>query len=73
MSTGIKSTQGQPTGELMVNGQTVIIFSEQSLTIPRGITTDRPSSPQEGMIRFNTETKKFEGYAGTSAGWVNLH
>jgi hypothetical protein len=73
MSAGIKSTQGQPTGELMVNGETVMIFSEQILRIPRGITSGRPSSPQEGMIRFNTETKKFEGYAGATAGWVNLH
>lgn len=73
MSAGIKSTQGQPSGELTVNGETVIIFREDSLKIPRGVTADRPSSAEEGMIRFNTDTKKFEGYAGVSAGWVNFH
>ena len=29
------------------------------------------ASPQEGMLRFNTVTKKFQGYDGTS--WVDLN
>jgi hypothetical protein len=36
-----------------------------------GTTTQRPTTPVAGMIRFNTTTKKFEGYDGTS--WVDLN
>jgi hypothetical protein len=71
MSAGIKSTQGQPSGELMVNGETVIVFRGDSLRLPFGITSDRPSPPTAGMIRFNTDTSKFEGYDGSN--WVNLN
>ena len=36
-----------------------------------GTTAQRPATPQQGMVRFNTTTNKFEGYDGTS--WVNLN
>ncbi len=32
---------------------------------------DTGSAPEEGMIRFNKTTKKFQGYTGTE--WVDLH
>jgi len=32
------------------------------LGIPSGTTAQRPGSPNSGMIRYNTETSKFEGY-----------
>lgn len=40
------------------------------LTLPTGTTEQRPNSAQTGMIRFNTDTNKVEGYDGTS--WVDL-
>ena len=38
--------------------------------IPSGTTAQRPISPQQGMIRWNTTTSKLEGYNGSN--WVNL-
>lgn len=36
--------------------------------IPLGAGASRPSNPVEGQIWFNTDTKLFEGYDGTS--WI---
>ena len=36
----------------------------------KGTTAQRPGSPVQGMIRFNTTTSKFEGYNGSD--WINL-
>lgn len=33
-----------------------------SLLLPKGITTDRPGSPINGMIRYNSQSNEFEGY-----------
>lgn len=38
--------------------------------IPKGTTAERPGSPQDGMIRFNTDSSAFEVYE--SGGWSNL-
>lgn len=42
----------------------------QNIVLPKGTTVQRPSSPVEGQMWFNTETKMFEGYNGSS--WVQL-
>lgn len=57
----------------------LIALNESSITrtaptgavmIPRGTTAQRPTPTENGMIRYNTETDKFEGVqAGV---WVNL-
>ena len=44
-----------------INDQ-VIIDSNNVLRIPKGTTAQRPSSPTEGHIRYNTDTNEFEGY-----------
>ena len=36
--------------------------------IPLGTTAQRPASPVNGMVRFNTTTKVLEGYANST--WV---
>jgi len=45
-----------------------------SFTLPRGTTAQRPSSPQVGMIRYNTQKSQTEWYNGggwqNGAGWV---
>lgn len=38
--------------------------------LPTGTISQRPSSPQEGLIRRNSETAQFEGYTGS--GWAGL-
>lgn len=39
-------------------------------TITRGTTAQRPGSPLNGDIRYNTTTSKFEGYEGST--WKNI-
>jgi hypothetical protein len=50
-------------------GKVVSISSNQSLIIPVGNTGDRPA-PQSGMIRFNSQMGRYEGYDG--ANWIKL-
>lgn len=41
-----------------------------SVMLPSGPTSARPSSPQDGQLRFNTDTNRFEMYySGT---WSNI-
>lgn len=44
--------------------------SKVFVQLPKGATTEQPSSPYGGMIRFNTTLNKLEYYNGTS--WVAL-
>lgn len=41
-----------------------------ALIVPRGTTGERPGTPVNGMIRYNTTTAKFEGYE--AGAWANL-
>ena len=41
-----------------------------AMIFPTGTTSQRPATGQEGMVRFNSETKRFEGYNGTE--WINI-
>ena len=50
----------------------VIISSNQSLVIPTGTTSDRPLVPTNGMIRYNTDFNRYEGYSATYSTWVKL-
>lgn len=48
----------------------VIISSNQSLIIPVGDTASRPASPTNGMIRYNSELNRYEGY--NNGYWLGL-
>jgi len=48
----------------------VVINSNQSLIIPVGTTAERPASPSNGMIRYNTTTSRYEARSGSY--WVKL-
>ena len=48
----------------------VIINSDQSLQIPVGDTSQRPATPTNGMIRYNSEIGQYEGWNGTY--WLKL-
>ncbi len=50
----------------------VIINSNQSLIIPVGSTGDRPASPVNGMIRYNTDLDRYEGYDAAHTRWLQL-
>lgn len=41
-----------------------------AMLFPTGTTAQRPSEAQEGMVRFNSQTKRFEGYNGSE--WINI-
>jgi len=55
--------EGDVTGDVTGN-----LTATDSITLPKGTAAQRPSTPVEGMMWFNTTTKKFEGYDGT--GWI---
>lgn len=47
------------------------INSNDAIKVPTGTIAERPSVAENGMIRYNTDSNKFEGYANGS--WVELH
>ncbi len=44
--------------------------TNSAVIIPRATTANRPSTPVNGMIRYNTSTAKFEGYQNGT--WTDL-
>jgi hypothetical protein len=56
---------GAPTVGLADN---VVLPGTASATLPVGATTDRPIAPANGMVRYNSTTAGFEGYAGGAWG-----
>jgi len=57
------------TGRIGHDSNVVIIETEGALTLPVGSTAKRPPA-YEGMIRFNTDDNRFEGYDGNI--WAGL-
>ena len=50
---------------IKIQGDTVI-YDDKVFQAGSGTTAQRPSAPQTGMIRFNTDLDSFEGYDGTA-------
>lgn len=48
------------------SGNTSVVVSESGMRVPIGTTAERPASPQNGMIRYNTDTLELEAYANGS-------
>ena len=46
------------------------INGNDAIKIPTGLTSERPSTNTNGLIRYNTTTSHYEGY---SNGWINLN
>jgi hypothetical protein len=59
------AVSGAPTVGLADN---VVLPGTASATLPIGITADRPISPVNGMVRYNSTTVGFEGYSGGAWG-----
>ena len=51
--------------ELSLSG---VSITPDYMAAPAGNTLQRPTIPESGMIRFNTDINKFEGYNGTN--WI---
>ena len=74
------STGGTVNGALTVTGTTQVptltatadsaFTSTGALTVSKGTTGQQPGSPVTGMIRYNTTSNQFEGYAGASPSWL---
>jgi len=65
-NTGIQLTNSEDS-ELDLFGLNI---TSDCITVPSGNTSTRPDPAETGMIRFNNETGKLEGYEGTD--WVNI-
>lgn len=46
--------------------------STGAVTLSKGTTGQQPGSPVTGMLRYNTTTNQFEGYAGASPAWSSV-
>lgn len=64
---------------LQTNGSNAIVIDASqnanctttgAITIPVGTTAQRPASPVNGMVRFNTTNSRLEGYANST--WVTF-
>jgi hypothetical protein len=55
---------------LSADSGTVRIESNGALNLPTGTTAERPGSPVNGMMRYNTDNNLFEGYDGN---WIALN
>ena len=54
----------QGTGSVIANGASFIV--------PVGTTAQRPSPASNGMIRYNTDLSRYEGYTGSNSIWAVL-
>jgi hypothetical protein len=65
----------QPNQDIVIqpNGTgNVVIDNNQSLQIPVGTDAERPASPTNGMVRYNTDRSQYEGYNATYSKWLPL-
>ena len=85
----IRGVTGPTTGVIVYNGETSIVFwssvasdfikissfgGTAAFLLPAGTTAQEPASPVEGMIRYNSTTKQFEGYSEVASvpGWYSV-
>ena len=50
----------------------VVVSSNQSVIIPVGTSQQRPATPVAGMIRYNTDLNRYEGYNASYNKWLQL-
>ena len=70
-ATGTLALQTSTTDALAINtAQNVTCSSTGALSVPSGTTAQRPSSPVNGMLRYNTTIPQLEIYLGGT--WTAL-
>jgi hypothetical protein len=69
-TTGSLTIQTANTSAILCNVTTFVttFSSTGALTLPVGTTAQRPASPVNGMLRYNTTLNKVEGYANSAWG-----
>jgi hypothetical protein len=50
--------------------QSLTVSGTGALKLPAGLASERPGTPVEGMLRYNSETDSFEGYA--AGAWAGI-
>jgi len=85
----VRGVTGPTTGVTVYSGEQAIVFwstvagdfiktssfgGTAALLLPVGTTAQEPASPIEGMIRYNSTTKQFEGYSEVASvpGWYSV-
>ena len=51
-----------------INGNTVAQIGKEYMLVPKGTTANRPSTPANGYLRYNTDLNIFEGYVNGAWG-----
>ena len=49
---------------------TTVIYNDAVIRVGSGTTAQRPASPVQGMVRYNTDLDSFEGFNGTNWGAI---
>jgi hypothetical protein len=67
-TSGVLQLQTNSTAALTIdNNQNVTCNSTGAITLPNGTTAQRPSSPTNGQMRYNTSNRNLEAYLNN--GW----
>ena len=51
----------------------ILMNTTKNLLVPKGPMSERPSSPVNGMLRYNTELNEIPGYPGTYYGGMEVY
>ena len=68
LANGTVSTDAINLGQLTTAFTNPVFTGTGFMLIPKGTTAERPVSPVNGEIRYNTTTSQFEGYQGGAWG-----
>lgn len=63
---GSQTLSNKTIGSVTAASGVLSIAGTGALKVPAGLGSERPGSPVEGMIRYNSETDSFEGYASNA-------
>ena len=54
----------------MANLKSTFVDDSGDVVLAKGTTLERPSNPEPGMVRFNTDTNQLEWYDADSSSWM---
>ena len=68
--TSVSSTEINAEANLTFDGSILAVNTTSGLKIPIGLTSERPASPSDGLIRLNTSLKSLEFFYNSA--WANI-
>jgi len=66
----VSNEDGLPLLDVNETGNINLSFASGAVSLPSGNTSERPSSPEGGAIRWNSDNSAIEAYNGTN--WVEI-